>query len=62
MRVRFGYVINKIRCVFSKKKKYEIMINYYRRHGAHIGDGCAILSNLDLCEKELLFIGNDVTV
>lgn len=63
MGLKFGFVVNKIRCKFAKKiKGYEIMNNYYRRGGAHIGKNCAILSNLDFCEKQLLYIGNDVTV
>lgn len=63
MALTFSYVINKVRCKFvGKKKAYEIMNNYYRRGGAHIGNGCAVLSTLDNCEKQLIYIGNNVTI
>lgn len=45
-----------------KTKSYEVMNAYFRRGGAHIGEGSCICSNLDLCEKELLYIGNNVTI
>lgn len=39
------------------------MNEHFRRGGASIGKNCAILSNLDQCpEKELLTIGDDVTI
>ena len=60
---KFGYYAAKIRSKLVKKtKSYEILNNHFRRGGAHIGEKCCICSNLDLCEKELLFIGNNVTI
>ena len=64
MGLTIGYILKKLQCRFvSKKRGYEIMNDYFRRGGASIGKNCAILSNLDLCsEKELISIGDDVTV
>lgn len=60
---RIGYALNKVYSkLVRKEKSYEIMNRYYRRSGAHIGNGCCICSNLNLCEKELLYIGNNVTI
>ena len=60
---KLGWIISKIKSKFCKApKSYEIMNNYYRRGGAHIGNNCCICSNLDLCEKELLFIGDNVII
>lgn len=40
----------------------EPMLKYYRKGGATIGDKCFICSNLDLCEKYMLIIGDNVTI
>lgn len=61
--IRMGWLIAKIRSKIVKRpKSYEIMNNYYRRGGATIGNNCVICSNLDLCEKELLIIGNNTII
>ena len=59
---RMGYIIAKIRSKLHRKKEYQIVCNYFRRRGAHIGDGCIICSNLDLCEEQLLTIGEKTII
>lgn len=61
--IKIGYLLSKLHSKLVRKtKSYEVMNAYYRRGGAHIGAGSCICSNLDLCEKELLCIGNNVTI
>lgn len=60
---RLKYMIAVLRSKFHKKpKKYEIINDYFRKGGAHIGTNCKIGSNLDSCEKQLLTIGNNVII
>lgn len=55
-----GYYIVKARSKF--KHNNEIICDYFRTGGAKIGEDCAIYSNLDLCEKHLLCIGDNVII
>ncbi len=56
----FGYYVARIRS--KLKNDNEIICDYFIRGGAKIGNNCAIYSNLDLCEKHLLSIGDDVII
>ena len=43
-------------------KNRQVIVNYFRRGGAHIGNECVVCSNLDLCDKQCLFIGDNVVI
>ena len=58
--IKFRYYL----CRFLGKitKNRQLVVDYFRRGGAHIGNNCVICSNLDLCDKQCLFIGDDCVI
>lgn len=57
---KLGYYIVKIHS--KLKSNNELINNYFRKGGCNIGKNCSIYSNLDLCEKHLLSIGDNVII
>lgn len=61
---RLGYTVTRIKQKFirDRKKRNEAMVKYFRRGGVKIGNNCCILSDLDKSDKEMITIGDNVTV
>lgn len=59
--LKVGYIFAKIRYKLHRNK-HEILNQYFRRGGAHIGNNVVICSNLDNCDKEMITIGDNSVV
>ena len=60
-----GYVLNKIKCKFLRKKgpeTCEIINHYFKKKGVKIGYNCRLYSDIVTSESYLITIGDNVTI
>lgn len=61
---RIGYSLTRLlqKFVRNREKRNELMCRCFRRRGIRIGKRSVILSDLDKFDRELIYIGDDVTI